>query len=99
MNANKSIGIDVEAAVKTAIDFFRKSFGSVKLANVQLEEIDRSEDERSWLITIGYDNPTITEAVQGGLPLPRPVPTRKYGVVRVNALTGLPQSVKIRPSV
>jgi len=91
--------VDVRTAVKTAIQFFCASFMQVRPANVQLEEIELSDDERHWLITVGYDDPSHVgkEAVKFQLPGQR-VP-RKYKVVRVDSTTGRPVSVKIRPNV
>lgn len=91
--------VDLTSAVKTALKFFRESFGSVSLSDVQLEEVEFSEDERFWLITVGYDNPAAVDALKGKYVLPRQIPTRKYKVVRVDAKTGRPVSIKIRSGV
>ena len=91
---------DLNSAVKTALKFFRKSFEPTgKLSNVQLEEIELSDDEKFWLITVGYDNPAAQDLIREKLLLARLVPTRKYKVVRVDADTGRPISIKIRPGV
>ncbi|MBU6399962.1 MAG: hypothetical protein KGS61_06570 [Verrucomicrobia bacterium] len=100
MNAASSgLQVDLDTAVKTALNFFRASFGSMKLSDVQLEEIELSEDERYWLITVGYDNPTAVDLSRGKMVLPFPMPVRKYKVVRVDARTGRPVSIKIRQGV
>ncbi|HEY9174377.1 MAG TPA: hypothetical protein VI136_19000 [Verrucomicrobiae bacterium] len=89
--------IDVHQAVKTAIGFFQKSFAREKTQHLQLEEVELSEDGRIWLITLGYDDPVAvwSEALKPS-PLLRPRPLRKYKVVRIDAQTGKPMSVKIR---
>ena len=91
--------VDLNSAVKTALKFFRDSFGLLNPSDVQLEEIELSEDERYWLITVGYDNPTAVGALRGKYVLPQKVPLRKYKVVRVDAQTGRPVSIKTRPGV
>lgn len=91
--------IDVKTAVKSALKFFCESFKSVHLSNVQLEEIELSDDERHWLITVGYDNPADISAPTGKFLLPNSRPARKYRVVRVDTSTGRAVSVKIRPNV
>ncbi|MHB8519255.1 MAG: hypothetical protein ACYDH9_00735 [Limisphaerales bacterium] len=91
--------VDLNTAVKTALKFFNQSFGSVKLSDVQLEEIELSEDEGFWLITVGYDNPSAVDPFRGKMFLPHQVPIRKYKVVSVDARTGRPVSIKIRAGV
>ncbi len=91
--------VDLNSAVKTALKFFRDSFGVEKLSDVQLEEIELSDDRKFWLITVGYDNPTAVDASRGKLVLPARVPIRKYKIVRISTATGQPVSIKIRPGL
>ena len=95
-------GIDVHAAVKAALAFFQKTFGSTGLKNVQLEEIEKSKDGKFWLITVGYNDPNLNWMMPAGelfrSPPKRPAASdlRQYKVVSVNAKTGEVGSVKIR---
>ncbi len=91
--------IDLRQAVKTALRFFTDSFGLLKPSDAQLEEIEMSEDGRFWLITVGYDNPTAINVVSHKFVLPHQVPLRKYKIVKVDAETGRPVSIKIRPGL
>jgi hypothetical protein len=90
--------IDLRQAVKTAIRFFTDSFHLEKPVNVQLEEIEMSEDGFHWLITVGYDqlNSTLTKPLKFMVPT---VVSRKYKIVKVDAQTGRPVSIKIRPGL
>lgn len=90
---------DVRTAVKAALSFFSESFRLVHPENVQLEEIELSDDERHWLITVGYDDPAHASRPTLKFQLPGQRVPRKYKVVRVDASTGRALSVKIRPNV
>lgn len=100
--ATTPIAIDVHTAVKAAIAFFKETFGSTKLENVQLEEVEKSKDGRFWLITVGYDDPNLHRVIPGFRLLPQPTQLlqasqlRRYKVIRVDAKTGEAVSVKIR---
>jgi hypothetical protein len=94
--------IDIHKAVKAAFNFFTKSFAHEKTNNLQLEEVELSEDGHFWLITLGYDDPAATaktslsDLIIQNSPMLRPRPLRKYKVVRVNAENGKAVAVKIR---
>ena len=88
--------VDVHTAVKAAIQFFEKSFSVMPLLNVQLEEVDRTDDGKLWLITLGYDDPAISKTPSSLDVLTRPRPLRKYKVVHVDAQTGNGVAIKNR---
>lgn len=90
--------IDIHKAVKSAFNFFSKSFAHEKTTNLQLEEVELSEDGHFWLITLGYDDPatgSLSDLMRASAVL-RPRPLRKYKVVRVDAESGKAVAVKIR---
>jgi len=94
--------VDIHKAVKAAFNFFAKSFAHETTNNLQLEEVELSDDGHFWLITLGYDDPAVTAKnslsdliIQGAAAL-RPRPLRKYKVVRVDSETGKAVAVKIR---
>ncbi len=93
--------IDIHRAVKSAFTFFAKSFAHEKTNNLQLEEVELSEDGRFWLITLGYDDPaaaikpSLSDMIIQNKAL-RPRPLRKYKIVRVDAENGKAVAVKIR---
>jgi hypothetical protein len=49
--------IDVKNAVKNAMAYVADIFGQDQLVDVRLEEVERSEDDKYWYITIGFDYP------------------------------------------
>jgi len=88
--------VDLHAAVGTAVSFLKQAFApAMELRNLQLEEIERTEDGGEWLVTLGYDDPAATH------PSPmeqfmRPRPLRKYKVVHVAAESGKAVAIKNR---
>jgi hypothetical protein len=94
--------VDIHKAVKSAFNFFSKSFAHETTSNLQLEEVELSEDGHFWLITLGYDDPAVTgrtslsTLIMNDSPMLKPRPLRKYKVVRVDAETGKAVAVKIR---
>lgn len=95
-------GIDVHTAVRTALQFFKRTFTATDFENVQLEEIEKSKDGKAWMITIGYEDPRLRKSVLGmdgySVVTRRSMASqlRQYKVVHVDAHTGEPVAVKIR---
>ncbi len=90
--------IDVKQAAQTAMEYSGQLFGNI-LNRLQLEEVELSDDEKHWFITIGYDVPaspaqTALENIVQGLK-PRGA-ERKYKVVDVDAESGKVKAVKMR---
>ena len=94
----QSSKFDVRAAVGVA----RKYFSSIQdlisgeIEDIRLEEVELSEDEKLWLITLGYNlsnsvtnNPLETLGI--GI-----VENREYKIFKVDAETGEVESMKIR---
>lgn len=88
--------VDVHQAVKAAIAFFEKTFSVMPLRNMQLEEVDLTDDGTLWLITLGYDDPAVASMPSPLDALTRPRPLRKYKVVHVDANTGKGVAIKNR---
>lgn len=88
--------IDVKAAVQSAIDFARPLFPSGNY-EISLEEIDRSEDEKYWLITLGFERRkgALSKKVAELNQLLYPEKER-YKIFQVNTRTGEVRSMKIR---
>jgi hypothetical protein len=91
--------IDVKQAVATAIDSLKNFYGEPQ--DLLLEEVDRSEDGKYWLITLGFSIPPpvspANKLQQISVAL-RP-PQRVYKVFQVDAKTGKFVSMKIREAV
>jgi hypothetical protein len=84
-------GVPVDMAVKIAVEYF-SSFFQHQFLNLAVEEIEKSDDDRYWLITLGYTMP------RGALPLSAlgANAPRSYKLIKINAETGEPISMKIR---
>ena len=92
----------VQTAVAAALKFFKEAFRELKPQGVQLEEVDRSEDGRFWLITVGYDDPSLVGPLaprwgaSSSAKALRARSLRQYKVIKVDAFSGRPISAKIR---
>lgn len=90
--------ISVQTAVERAVLYFRSlvlGFNKVAqkpITNVTLEEVERSPDQKFWLVTLGFNEPR--ESPQ--LPKFLQVPVRTLKVFKVNAQSGEVVAMKIR---
>lgn len=78
--------IDVKEAVKNAREFFGSLCTNADLAQVRLEEVELSDDESLWMITLSYPNFESWD----------PLPTRSYRLFTIDANSGRVISMKIR---
>lgn len=89
--------VDVKKAVDTARSQINKVYGQ-EPANLQVEEIEQSEDSKYWLITLGFNAPPPmsgqNELQKISFAL-RP-PVRVYKVFKIAAETGEFISMKMR---
>jgi len=94
--------IDVKTAVSFAYGYLRDVQDMVggNLEDLRLEEVELSDDKRSWLITLGYDLPVKNrsqlEELLTAPNLPKKTFKREYKLFRVNSETGEVESMKIR---
>jgi hypothetical protein len=94
--------IDVKKAVEVAIEYIEDLYSSEDVADIALEEVELSEDERYWLITIGitrtYSKPLEKVTVSPVfIPLSKTYTTnRDYKTIKIDANTGEAKSLKIR---
>ena len=82
--------IGVKEAVQAATSAIRELLPGEELNDLRLEEVEQSDDERLWLITLGFYPEPRSELS----PLVRPI--RKYKLFTVDAETGKVRSMKIR---
>jgi hypothetical protein len=91
--------VEVQQAVQIALQYVDKLFGGDTAKQLQLEEVELSDDERHWFITIGFNQPVtfegdfLSEALKS---ITRPRVERKYKVIDVDAKSGKVRAVKIR---
>ncbi|WP_413173730.1 hypothetical protein [Anabaena azotica] len=87
--------IDVRTAVTAAYNYI-KSLQDVidsPLPDLRLEEVELSDDDKFWLITLGFD---ATEKNQSGILNYVRRSERIYKLFKVNSNTGQVEAMKIR---
>lgn len=92
--AGNKEGIGLPEAVETAREYMIRAYGR-NLEGLQLEETEISDDDRYWLITLGFlrDAPNTSGVFVTAYP---PNKERVYKVVTLDARTGDVKSMKIR---
>ena len=92
--------ISVKQAVDSAIAEAQELYSAQNLLDLTLEEVEKSEDGKYWLITLGLSVPSETsEANLYAVLLGKNKPNtyqRKYKLFRVDTLSGKVVSMKIR---
>ena len=81
--------LDVKEAAQKAADYFAGLYAEQGIANVQLEEVELTDDDRYWLITLSYPVPPELAKLNFNF-------KRKYKVFTIDAATGEVKSMKIR---
>ena len=77
--------IDVREAVERAVEYMRSLPAQGDVREILLEEVELSDDERHWLITLSY--------TAGNAPIAF---VRKYKTFKVEASSGRVIAMKIR---
>lgn len=90
--------IDAKRAVQLAKDFARSLYETEKISHLGLEAVERTEDGRHWLITLGFSRPWMIPKSRKQSPLnpleellhppEEPQPIREYKVLRVDGQSG-----------
>lgn len=89
--AKKAPKIDARAAANAAAGYFKELYST--LASFSLEEVEFSEHENCWLITLSFEIPA---QLSGGFANPFQPPKTKFKVFKVDAKTGRVLAMKIR---
>jgi hypothetical protein len=96
--------IDVKEAAKRAAEYFGNLYGDQQYSDVLLEEVELTEDEKHWLITLSYAyeppasliNKVIEESSGSQLfTAPKQKP-RKYKQFKIDAATGNVKAMMMR---
>jgi hypothetical protein len=87
--------IDVKEAVRLAKEFAARIYETEKISRLGLEAVERTDDGKHWLVTLGFSRPWSYPKARGSfspleevLPRPKQQPEREYKVFRVDANTG-----------
>ena len=98
MTENTSTRVPVKTAVSNALNYIRTLYSGTRLEDLLLEEVEFSEETNQWLITVGFtiiSSKTQVSSVSL-IPPKRDLLVRHYKIVRIDAQTGEPVSMKIR---
>lgn len=92
--------IGIKDAVKAATNFVTELFDASELNDLSLEEVELSNDNDLWYITLGYTRPvTVSTSPHSLRPLQdltRPTAERVYKIITVRADNGQPVAMKMR---
>jgi hypothetical protein len=95
---NQENRVPVKVAVATAIAYVKELYEGISLRDLLLEEIEYSDTSYKWLVTIGFSLPE-TKEVSTSVILPSSTSrelSRRYKTVIIDAVSGAPDSMKIR---
>ncbi len=53
--------IDVKESVRTALDYLSNLYDTSGFKDILLEEVELSEDEKRWNVTIGFSRPVYSD--------------------------------------
>jgi|ERR1035437_2799053 hypothetical protein len=93
---------DVKEAVAVAITYFRALLDDKGLSDILLEEVELSDDERFWTVTLSALLPASKEEPEYAINAlaqalgQKPQRRRVYKVFKINAERATVQSMKIR---
>jgi hypothetical protein len=85
--------IDVKQAVQAASDFIKQLYGANQLKQLTLEEVELTDDDRFWLVTLGFSRPELVSPLEAFATAKQ---RREYKILKIHADSGKVQSMKIR---
>jgi hypothetical protein len=83
--------VDIKQAAQAASNFIIGLYSDQTISDMRLEEVELSEDERYWLITLSFSSPVTSNVL--GFPV---VGRRQYKILKVDRESGEVLSMKIR---
>lgn len=90
--------IDIKQAVQAADKFFKELYDKETLKNFLVEEVELSEDEKDWVVTVGFDfgEAHVSEPAQFISKSSTPRAGRVYKAVRIDKETGETLSLRTK---
>ena len=97
--------IDVKEAVKIATEYLKRLYEPAQLHDILLEEVELSDDEKYWYVTLGFSRPVASTNPLQALTetflktqsiLNQTEYQREYKVFQIDTATGQVRSMKIR---
>ena len=92
--AREEVMIGVKEAVKIATDYLATLYEGKDLRDVLLEEVSLSDDDRHWLVTLGFSRPVPTNPYLEAMGAENF--KREYKIFEISAETGEVRSMQIR---
>jgi hypothetical protein len=95
---NRENQVSVKSAVNAAIDYVNDLYTDRNLRDLMLEEVEFSEGANQWLVTVGFSLPETKEESTSLITPSRTnrALSRRYKIIKIDAKTGEPVSMKIR---
>lgn len=93
--------VEVQQAVKIAKETFEQLFGDRNYSDVGLEEVEISDDNTVWIVTLGFDEPFPDPRVPFENPLTKELGKdviRRFKTIKIDAEMGSLRSLKDRES-
>jgi hypothetical protein len=92
--------IDVKQAVQAAADFVAETFADEQVLDARLEEVELSEDEKTWFITLSFlRRRKASSALAVAVPDAAGRMDREYKILAVDSENRRVRSMKIRQLV
>lgn len=89
--------LDVKEATGIAVDFIQSLYSHDQLANALLEEVELSDDDAYWYITLGFNHvPNAIDPLEGIRFSRTP---RVYKTVKIDTKTGQPRAMTNKKNV
>lgn len=90
--------IDVRSAVVAAQNYLQSLLDIMggKIEDLRLEEVEVSEDDKFWLVTLGFTRPADKAESPLKEILAAPGYRREYKIFKIDAETGNVESMRIR---
>lgn len=89
--------IDVQDAVRNAFEYIENLFDDEEIKDLRLEEIELTDDENFWLVTLGFFRSNVQDDQEGILAsVVTGPPKREYKIMRIRAEDGEVRAMKIR---
>ena len=96
--------VNLKEAVQEAKTYIKQLFSDERIYDLLLEELEKSEDEKYWLVTLGFDveselNKKTSPLEEAFSITPRKSYKRVYRTIKIDSETGEMVSMKGRRNI
>ena len=85
--------INVKEAAKISLEYIEELFSADEIRDVSLEEVEISQDEKSWMVTIGFTK-HMTQPLNPMEAMSGPKFARFYKELKIDAENGQVRSMR-----